>query len=191
MNLSIFGMSSGATSEMMNMFIEGSNTNAYASTPLFIQNSNGSLTKRTTLYIEGTGQNAGYVPIGEDLNLFVCRGPNAGITLFVCNTQNIATTPLFIAGSIPISTRDVFSNPGTLYGVTRYKTNKYGAAQNLHNMSPTLFISGFGDAVTASVSLYIVGNAPIQTTSNVNLVIPKVAGLTPKNLTLYINGFRY
>jgi hypothetical protein len=62
---------------------------------------------------------------------------------------------------------------------------------NMRNVSPTLFIEGAGGEVDESVSLYIVGNAPIQTTGNVSLVIPNVAGLTPKNLTLYINGFRY
>jgi hypothetical protein len=191
MNLFISGMSSGATSEMMNMFIEGSLHSSFGSVPLFIQNNTDGLTKRTTLYIEGAGQNAGHFPIGEDLNLFICRGPNAGITLFICNTENFNTTPLFISGSVPISTRTFVSNDGTIYGVTKYHTNRFGPNMNMRNVSPTLFIEGAGGEVDESVSLYIVGNAPIQTTGNVSLVIPNVAGLTPKNLTLYINGFRY
>jgi hypothetical protein len=175
----------------MNLFIRGTNPNTYASAPLFIQNNAGGSTKRTTLYIEGTGQNAGYFPISEDLNLFVCRGPNAGITMFVCNTQNFKTASLFISGSIPISTRALSPNTGAIYEVSRYQTRKYGAATNTRNVSPTLFIQGFGGEVTNSATLFINGNAPTPINGNVSLVIPHVSGPTPKSITLYINGFRY
>lgn len=192
MNLFIEGHDRGATSWLMNLFIQGGNPTAYGSTPLFIQNNNGGLTKRVPLFIRGTGVNDGYTPIGEDMNLFICRGPNAGITLFICNTANTNTAPLFISGSIPFHTKSYeVEHNSAIYGVSRFNTRRFGPSINANSLSPTLFIEGAGGISDETLTLFINGNVPTQTTGNVNLVIPVVYGANTKTLTLYINGFNY
>lgn len=189
--LFINGSDSGATSDIINLFIQGGNPSSAISVPLFVRNDYRGANRRVTLFIEGTGVNPGYVPIDSNINLFIARGPNAGITLFVCNTDTFKSVPLFISGSIGIGTRqpDLF-NPGAVFGSNPFQTHLYGPNCN-YNLSPPLFIRGAGDNVEETVTLFISGIAPTQINSNVTLVIPSVNGVTAKNLTLYIHGFKY
>ncbi len=191
LNLFVNGMSTGGTTTYLPLIINGGYNSVYGTAPLFVQNNSGGITKSLKLSIKGTGLNTGYIPHDEALNLFIQRGPNAGIELFICNTQTVKSVPLFISGSIRISTTpfNIYSG-GALYGRDRYRRHTFGP-DIIRNPSPTLFIEGFGALETDSITMFIAGSVPQVITGQTTLVIPSVSGPVFATTTLYTHGFRY
>jgi hypothetical protein len=191
--LFIEGMSSGTDSSPMNLFIEGGNSHTQKWAPLYIQNDFLASDEEMTLYIEGTGGSDGFFPFNSNMNLFIKRGPNAGITLFICNNRTPETMPLFISGSVPIHTTLTDLSPHThaRYGLVRFHSSRYGPDSVSHGNCPTLFISGYGGTTTGDVDLFINGNVPTGINDQVTLVIPEVVGRVSGSPNLYIHGFIY
>jgi hypothetical protein len=159
MNLHITGKDSGGTSRVVNLVITGANPNVGGVMPLFVQNDAAVGSGSMRLHIRGDGMYAGYMPFSESLGLFIERGPNAGMTLFLCNNNLGASAPLFIIGA-PLTS---FPLP--------------------------LFIQGYGGTPTGNVPMSIKGDVFKQVTSATTLVIPAVVGFTPESAQLYIHGF--
>lgn len=161
MNLIIHGTDSGGTAKIMKLTVTGGNAGLGGATPLFVQNDASGTNLDTELYIRGLGVNPGYNPYGESMNLFVERGPNAGITLYIENKVIASNVPFYIYGAPSIA------------------------------QSASLFTEGFGGDLAGNVPFITQGQVPINATLVTTLTLPDVVGFQPSSATLYTNGFNY
>jgi hypothetical protein len=199
MTLFVSGQDSGGTSLPMNLFIAGGNPQAQASLPLFLFNDRSDLAGAADLFIQGAGENPGYSPLAEGLNLYVARGPNAGMTLFLCNHYVAGGVPLSITGSGSFSTYvppRVEAVPSSLYGRYRYGTFRYNVqalADVAGSTTPALALSirGSGGDLAGSAPLFVAGTVAAPLAGSVTLAMPATVGPVSNTAPLYVHGFNY
>lgn len=190
---------SGGTSTPMNLVIAGGRPQAANNLPLILFNSEEAATRSLRMFIKGAGSNPGYAPLSEDMNLHLERGPNAGMHLFLCNTNFGKSMPLYIRGTGFVDTYlepPVETIPASIFGLNGFnivRFNVQSISDLEHSTTPfvPLYINGYGGIVNDSVDLFISGALPVGLNSQVTLVIPSVAGIPAKTLPLYVNGFNY
>lgn len=161
MNLVIQGKDHGGTSKVLRLMVVGGNPLKGGVTPLYVHNTGQFLDDGATLYVRGLGQNPGYMPQSESVNLFVQRGPNAGITFYVENKSSAVVANLFINGVPALSD------------------------------SLPLIMAGEGREVNMASPLCVTGEEFYITNSATTLVVPGTVGFVAERATLYINGFEY
>lgn len=148
------------TSRVMNLVIPGGNPTALLSTPLVVCNLGLASVSDAPLFIKGQGGNPGYVPRGKSMGLYINRGPNAGMTLYLANNNETNSTPLFISGH-PVVER-----------------------------SATLVITGLGGEVygTSPLSIRFV-STPSYVFGEATLVMPRVVDGVFGSSVLYVHGW--
>lgn len=160
-NLYVKGHDAGGTSQVIRLFVQGGNPAIVANIPLFIHNDADFVGDELTLFVGGDGLNPGYTPAVSALNLFVQRGPNAGIPLFLCNNNMDISLPMYVKGAPMLS--------GTL----------------------DMFLLGPGGGNTANITMFVNGGTANSYSDSVTMVIPETTGLITASSTLYVNGFNY
>lgn len=160
LNLAIRGVDRGALSGVLNLNIRGANPSIVATAPLYVENGTALFTSDLHLYVGGEGVTPGAVPLGSQLGLYVQRGPNAGMYLYVENKWSGSSLPLVIAGH-----------------------------PDLDGQAP-LFIEGMGGTITGNVPLSIpVVSSPVTRTGQLTLAIPKVVGPLSGTVPVSIVGW--
>jgi hypothetical protein len=89
----------------LNLTIAGTRHQAFAGSPLFIDNGVSGIAAGSDLFIEGSGTTPGALPAYGALPLFIKRVPSSGITLTIKTHGNATTSdiPLFAAGNTILS----------------------------------------------------------------------------------------
>jgi hypothetical protein len=161
LNLYIRGVDRGSWSAVLNLNIRAQYPGVGASLPLLIENHVLRTDSDLLLYIAGDGVTPGAIPFGADLNLYVQRGPNGGIPLYIANNWAGASLPLFVA-----------------------------CHPSVGGQAP-LFIQGMGGDVSQSMTLVIPEvSAPLTVNAQVPMSIPKVVGRQPNSVPLYVVGWK-
>lgn len=162
MNLVIEGKDSGGKTALVNLWVEGGNNPVGGSVPLVVvNNSNFIENQETSLFTKGLGKNPGHFPHGGVMGLYIQRGPNGGITLYLQQSRVESLTPLHIIGS-PVTTGII-----------------------------PLFLEGQGGVREGNVPITLSGGNPNTYNSFTTIVIPRVVGFEPESATLYTSGFEY
>jgi hypothetical protein len=173
MNLVITGSDSGGTSRVLNLVVTGGNPTSGGIVPLYVESTDDVFVSKTPLFIKGLGMMPGYMPIDKALNMFVARGPNAGIPLAIAGYFGSGIS----FGGIAIGS---YAVPLTIIG---------SPAWSATSASSPLFIQGPGGIRNSSVNLSVRGDVFHSNTSATTLVMPGVIGFVPTSAALYTNGF--
>jgi hypothetical protein len=200
-NVTLFvtGQDSGGTSTPMNLFVGGGNPQAQDTLPLFLFNNRSVGFNQVDLFVKGQGENPGYSPLNEDLNLYIERGPNAGMTLLLCNNYVSNNVPLSITGSgfyqtyVPPQSETAPASTFGSYGyhVFRYDVQEMSDLANSTTPALGLFINGSGGAVNRSTTLFVAGTVASPLSASMTLTIPNSVGNVFDAAPLYVNGFNY
>lgn len=176
MNLVVWGTDSGGQSRVLNLTVRGGGQVIDGWAPLYVEAADGGEVFDMPLFVKGLGVNPGAFPFSDSLGLFIQRGPQGGIPMFVQGislpADYMSQGGIPVAGQIPLAVLGV-AGPATLTGT-----------------SP-LFVSGFGGDLSQTVKLFIDGDVFHAITGTSTLALPNVVGFQPSSAALYVNGFNY
>jgi hypothetical protein len=164
LNLYLHAISAqGKVFSPLDLFIRSDTPKIARSIPLFVQNNQQENSGTLYLSVSGLGKNPGYVPISEQVNLFI--GASGGGSPYASPVSINSLIPLYTSGGIQ-----------ALVG-----------ANSTENAIPLYLMTSPANVLSMSSNLYMSGGVPPSMNSTVSLVIPKTYMQLITNL--YMHGF--